>query len=636
MRTWGLCVLAALALTAVPAAGSPAVSSAKLASRLAELSTSGHKVRVMIEARPGRTAAAVSAAMRAGAKLEAVYHGLVQVLAPASSLERLAASPAVSFVRPPLLHVPEAVTGQEVAASRASTLQNGGLSGAGVKIAIIDVGFAGEKEAEHSGELSDGTPVYAQWCSDVNGSHHGTAVAEIVHDMAPGANLYLLCIDSEATLALAVDWAISQGIPLINHSVAWLSGGEGDGVHNRIDRVSPDDVAHKAYNNGVLWVGAAGNFALSHWAGTFSNPDGNRWENFSGADEGNDFIIPPRAKACVSLVWNEWPQTDQDFNVYMIKKDGPHNPDNQSALVSGEDQQRPGHQGTPSEEACYVNPSGAPLTVYVAINNIDATRTPRFDLFVTQGALQYYTPQGSVAQPAESPWALAVGAVCWKDYAFRAYSSQGPTIDGRTKPDIVGYDGVSTATFGPTSSCTGGFMGTSAATPGVTGAAALLLQQNNQLAGHPTQLTRALEAHAFDLGAPGKDNVFGVGALCLTSCAPPPPPPPPAPPPPPPPPRLVLVGFSTTPKHSKAGKPFAARIAVARSDTGARVRSGSVLCAANAASTPIRRLSAGFREGLARCLWHIPASATGKMLRGSVGLSYGGLRIRRSFAQRIG
>jgi len=66
------------------------------------------------------------------------------------------------------------------------------------------------------------------------------------------------------------------------------------------------------------------------------------------------------------------------------------------------------------------------------------------------------------------------------------------------------------------------------------------------------------------------------------------------------------------------------------------VRSGIVLCAANAANTPIRRLSVGFRQGLARCSWHIPASAAGTMLRGSVGLSYGGSRIRRSFVQRIG
>jgi len=465
MRTWGLCALAALALTAVPAAGSPSGSSVKLASRLAGVSASARGVRVIIEAKPGRAAAAVSAAVRSGATLEAVYHDVVQVLAPASSLDRLAASPAVSFVRPPLIHVPDAITGQEVGASGTLALRSAGLTGLGVKIAIIDVGFAGEKAAEASGELPDQTILKANWCSDLTVSSHGTAVAEIVHGMPPQARRDMRCIDSEMNLAQASDWAISQGITLINHSVTWVSGGRGDGVHNRIDRVSPDDVAHRAFNSGALWVNAAGNFGQSHWSGNFSDPDGNRWENFSGTDEGNDFTVPPRSTACVSLVWDQWLQTDQDFNVYMYRKSGPHNPEGQIALASGEDQQRPGHQGTPSEEACYENKSDSALTAYVAIKNIQASTAPRFDLFVTQGNLQYSVPQGSVAQPAESPWVLAVGAVCWDRYGFRPYSSQGPTIDGRTKPNIVGYDSVSTQTFGSGTGCNNGFMGTSAATP---------------------------------------------------------------------------------------------------------------------------------------------------------------------------
>jgi len=625
MRSWGIGGGAALLLAVLLAAGS------------SELPGTTHRVRVVIEAKPGHVQAAAAAARRAGAKPEVVYRNLVQVLAPASSLERLAASPSVSSVRPPLLHVAEAIPGQEVAASKASSLQAGGLTGLGVKIAVIDVGFRGVQEAEQSGDLP-GDTVVRSFCGDASTTKHGTAVAEIVHEMAPGATLYLICIDSEATLGRAVDWVLNQRIPLINHSVGWLSGGRGDGVQNRIDRASPDDIAHKAFDNGVLWVGAAGNFGQSHWSGTFSDPDGNTWENFAPGDEGNGFTIPAGARACASLVWDDWPVSDQDFNLYVYKKKGPANPEGQTALAYGENWQRSGHEGAPSEEACYTNPTSSPMDVFAAIKNIQATRTPRFDLFVTQGALQYYIPQGSVAQPAESPWALGVGAVCWQGYGFRPYSSQGPTIDGRIKPDIVGYDGVSTASFGSSGSCNGGFMGTSAATPGVTGAAALLLQLHPELAGHPTALMQMLQADAVDLGLRGKDNVFGTGALCLASCAPPPPPPPPppAPPPPPPPPRLVLVGFSTTPKHAKAGKPFAARIAVARADTGARVRSGIVLCAANAANTPIRRLSVGFRQGLARCSWHIPASAAGTMLRGSVGLSYGGSRIRRSFVQRIG
>jgi hypothetical protein len=98
----------------------------------------------------------------------------------------------------------------------------------------------------------------------------------------------------------------------------------------------------------------------------------------------------------------------------------------------------------------------------------------------------------------------------------------------------------------------------------------------------------------------------------------------------------VLVRFATSPAHSKAGKPFAAEIAVARQDTGKRVRSGKVLCSARLGGRKrLALLRAGFRGGLARCSWSIPAGTRNKMLRGSVGLNYHGARIHRSFAQRI-
>ena len=126
------------------------------------------------------------------------------------------------------------------------------------------------------------------------------------------------------------------------------------------------------------------------------------------------------------------------------------------------------------------------MSVYVTIKALPPAATSRFDLFVTTGTLEHSVPQGSVAQPAESPWVLAVGATCWQvGNAIRPYSSQGPTIDGRIKPDLAAYDGVSTKTFGLASTCNGGFLGTSAATPEVAGAAALVLQQQPGLMGNP-------------------------------------------------------------------------------------------------------------------------------------------------------
>lgn len=603
----------------------------KLASSLVGPGRPTSRVRVIVEARPGHAKDAQAATTRVGGRLEARYHDLVQALVPASSLERLAASSDVSLVRPPLLHVPAAATGQEIAASGADIYQAAGVTGRGVKIAVLDVGFAGERAAVASGDLPQTTSLNANGCKDSTASSHGTAVAEIVHEMAPDAELFLVCVDSEVTLGKAVDWVINQGIPVINHSVTWLSGGRGDGVHNRLDRISPDDLAKKAFDNGVLWVGAAGNFGQSHWSGTFADLNGDGWENFSGSDEGNDLTIRRGERVCASLVWDDWPTSTQDYDLYLYRKD-------HTELASSQDRQRPSHPGAPSEEACYVNDSSSALPAYVGIRKVHGTLSPRLDLFVTEGTLQYNVPQGSVAEPAESPWVLAVGAVCWLDSSVRAYSSEGPTIDGRIKPDIVGYDGVSTSTFGPSSGCSGGFLGTSAATPAVAGAAALLLQQSPALSGKPAKLMSALESKTVDLGGHGKDNLFGWGRLCLSTCAvsqPPPPPPPPPAPPPAPPLRLALTRFVTFPTHSKAGRSFAALIAVTRTDTGARVSAGKVVCPARVGQKRIRLLRAGFRRKMARCAWRIPASAKRKLLRGSVTLKYRGLRVRRSFRQRV-
>ena len=100
-----------------------------------------------------------------------------------------------------------------------------------------------------------------------------------------------------------------------------------------------------------------------------------------------------------------------------------------------------------------------------------------------------------------------VGAVpYYSPGTIEAFSSRGPTTDGRIKPDIAAPDGVSNATYG-------NFSGTSAASPHVAGAAALVLQIDPCFS--PTQTGTTLQSAVIDLGAAGKDNTFGSGRLLL-------------------------------------------------------------------------------------------------------------------------
>ena len=84
-----------------------------------------------------------------------------------------------------------------------------GITGKGVKIGIIDLGFAKLDQAIHHGELPkniiawnvSGSPpvcrrVTPGELSAASPFAHGTAVAEIIHDVAPDAELHLYLIST--------------------------------------------------------------------------------------------------------------------------------------------------------------------------------------------------------------------------------------------------------------------------------------------------------------------------------------------------------------------------------------------------------------------------------------------------------
>jgi serine protease AprX len=105
-----------------------------------------------------------------------------------------------------------------------------------------------------------------------------------------------------------------------------------------------------------------------------------------------------------------------------------------------------------------------------------------------------------------------VGAAYTDDgIALAPFSSRGPTVDGRVKPDVIGPGvHVEAAQAGTTAGYVT-FSGTSMATPYVAGVVALGLQSRPSAT--PADVLSAMSTTAEDWGPAGKDNDWGAGLV---------------------------------------------------------------------------------------------------------------------------
>ncbi len=490
------------------------------AARRLDVDVDGDAVRVIIEARPGDSEPAIAAAVGRGAAVEGTYQNLVQALVPIASLEALARAGPVEFVRLPLRAVPM-VTGEGVALINADGWQTQGVTGAGVKVAVLDLGFQGYASLlgtelpntvtvmsfRADGDIAGGTP----------GTPHGTAVAEIVHEVAPGAELYLVNFDTEVELANASAWLTSQGAEVINASWGFFVSGPGDGTGLVNDIVSTSTAA------GTLWSVAAANHALRHYSALFLDSDDDLFHEFQNVpfqDEGNQItgaffgLAFPGEVIGAELKWDDdFGAACRDYDLYLKRTDDVTG--EPITVASSETVQNDGTDCVPGADPIesLTHTVTVADTYHLVIKESAASSDAFVHLYSFFHDIEYMVPAGSISQPADNPDALAVAAVNWcTPNTIEPYSSRGPTTDNRTKPDLAGPDGVSNTTYPPLFACTG-FSGTSAAAPHITGAAALVRQLLPCYT--PAQLQAYLEASAVDLGDPGKDNTFGSGRLLL-------------------------------------------------------------------------------------------------------------------------
>jgi hypothetical protein len=485
--------------------------------------------RITVEIATDDTAGARVEALAAGGIITGSVPGeVLQVSLPAARVDDLADE--VPAVRLPLVanrpvHEIEStgpiqgpefgpLSGQNITVVKADAWHAAGLTASGVKVGIVDFfDLTRWNPAEH-GPLPDGNH---RFCLDTSGSgyctphlpedgeEHGVAVAEVLKDIAPGAELYLATVGTASDLLAAVNWFGANGVAIMTRSLGAAYDGAGDGTGPLAS------VVDAAAAKGITWFNSGGNDAAGSYGRFTEGVDGAGYVDFlAGAGVDTGLGLDPDGGGCIGLDgvrWSDWGEPAAQTTDYALEL---WDATNTVFLRTIDARQNQG--AVPLEGTDEFNCNGA---MTLRIKRVATGGDPSADvvevgLFV--GDLERSQAAYSAAKPvvdSRSPALVAVGAIdppTGSSIAF--YSSQGPTNDGRTKPDMSTPSCVRSSIYAP-----GCFNGTSAASPSAAGIAALL--SGRGLAGGGAPLAALTKHLVVDLGVPGADNAFGSGRALL-------------------------------------------------------------------------------------------------------------------------
>jgi subtilisin family serine protease len=441
-------------------------------------------VSVSIEADdPEGVRAALAAA---GVPVLAAAHERMVAFVAYDELLTVASIPGVRKVREPWEATPKARETEGYDAIFEQDWHVDGIDGTGVRIGILDVGFA-RLDAVGSTEIpADREEDFSR--GRVDASEHGTAVTEIVYDFAPGARYYLATIGNEVDLAEALAWMVEERVDVVNASVGFDNVAHADG-QSYVTRA-----ADAAVEAGIIYIAAAGNENDKYRVGALARAAGG---GVMLAGAASVLAWAPGGYARVSLRWSEpFGSAATDLDLVLYNEDG---------TECGRSVEPQSGDGDPYE---IVFASGCSDLVTALIDAPTGDDPAGLEGYLyAPGSLEEsaWTHTEDLTLPGDTRLGVSVGAWDVFDGGVPEWSSRGPTNDGRGKPDVVAASGVSTATYGP-----GGFSGSSAAAPHVAGLAALWVDATGRRR-QPERFSVWLRAHAEDVEAPGLDLVSGAG-----------------------------------------------------------------------------------------------------------------------------
>lgn len=402
---------------------------------------------------------------------------------------------------------------QGLAGTNADLWHLAGFKGKGIKIAVVDSDFKGYKNSIAKGELSANLipVVFGPASIDEDSDNHGTNCAEIVYDLAPEAQLYLISIDAaESSFENLVDYLIKEKIDIVSRSAS-LYQGPFNGASKWAQLID------KAKGEGVFWVNSSGNRATTHWEGAFKN-NGSNFHVWSGNKIRMAINNAAGKSLKFRLAWNDWGKDadgypggnahGQDYKIKLYCD---------NVLVDfADDVQTNNADIDPYENFNFSDAASGVYEVEIEAKNSTGFGE-YFELFMHTGnaSFEFAKPESSVTIAGDAAGAFTVGAVDAATHKLEDYSSRGPTNGVNSgpsdntsliKPDVSGPTNVTTSLYDS-------FGGTSASTPHIAGLAALVKQAKGFTL--PEQIKNYLESYTNKLGYAAKNNEVGAGLVVL-------------------------------------------------------------------------------------------------------------------------
>jgi len=426
-------------------------------------------------------------------------HGIIQAWIPFGMVDEVSQLPFVKLITPPGYRVTRigSVTTEGDVVLNADQVRALGFDGTGVRVGVISDGVDSMAAAQGTGDLP-GTVTIQTYPGS---GDEGTAMLEIVHDLAPGAELGFCGPSTSLEMVTCVnDLANVFAADIIVDDLGFFDQAffEDDFVAQAVANV---------VSSGVFYTSSAGNSAETHYQGDYvDSVDGLGSHEISAGN--NVFDIPASGIVRVFLQWsNPFDGTASDDYDLCLQGEGAGACAGFNSLQNGI-----GGDDYPWEGRLLDCTLGCAVQVRLISGNPQTLELYVLDIAALSDPADQVAADSIFGHPAV-PGALAAAAV---DQAspdtIETFSSRGPVTiifpatEIRQKPDLTATDGVTVTGAGGFPSP---FYGTSASAPHIAGVAALLMSGGRTAAA----VTTTLRQTAVDLGPGGRDSTYGYGRI---------------------------------------------------------------------------------------------------------------------------